>query len=188
MFILKNCFFSLRYDIYQFIEDHWESLDCGKEKNSTWKQTVKMTLSRYNKLFENGYHKLQKRGFWKVKDCVEPIPIPTSAPSNEQMICAYIADFKLNEVINLDEEKIKDSLFFNNDTWVENNRLEIPIPQPKQTTKLDKPFQYYMVGKIPMQNGFNDIPQPETSIYSIKKDHVEQPLNMCKISISYITS
>lgn len=63
-----RAFFSLGEDIYTFIDEHWDVL-CSKPKNSSWRQTAKMTLShnRYSDLFENGYDTLMTTGFWRLK-------------------------------------------------------------------------------------------------------------------------
>jgi len=54
------------------VDDHWDLLECGKDKSAPWRQTVKMTLSRYCQLFENGYSTLNKRGYWKLRDGIRP--------------------------------------------------------------------------------------------------------------------
>jgi hypothetical protein len=62
-------FFSLGEEIYPFIDRHWYKL-CSKPRNSSWRQTAKMTLahSRYAELFENGYDQLLKTGYWRLKN------------------------------------------------------------------------------------------------------------------------
>jgi len=62
-------FFSLGEEIYPFIDRHWYKL-CSKPRNSSWRQTAKMTLahSRYADLFENGYDQLLKTGYWRLKN------------------------------------------------------------------------------------------------------------------------
>eukprot|EP01129_Flabellula_baltica_P009734 TRINITY_DN4025_c0_g1_i1.p1 TRINITY_DN4025_c0_g1~~TRINITY_DN4025_c0_g1_i1.p1 ORF type:complete len:250 (-),score=40.35 TRINITY_DN4025_c0_g1_i1:66-815(-) len=39
-------------------------------------QTVKMTLSRYNEVFENGYDEMSRRGFWRLREFIIPYKIP----------------------------------------------------------------------------------------------------------------
>eukprot|EP01129_Flabellula_baltica_P006825 TRINITY_DN2602_c0_g1_i2.p1 TRINITY_DN2602_c0_g1~~TRINITY_DN2602_c0_g1_i2.p1 ORF type:complete len:210 (-),score=43.86 TRINITY_DN2602_c0_g1_i2:34-663(-) len=61
-----------------------------------------MTLSRYNEIFENGYGRLSKRGFWRLKSDVQPykIPIYTMKEKNTGIercrFCAehYAAEYK----------------------------------------------------------------------------------------------
>eukprot|EP01120_Amphizonella_sp_Union-15-10_P000980 TRINITY_DN11049_c0_g1_i1.p1 TRINITY_DN11049_c0_g1~~TRINITY_DN11049_c0_g1_i1.p1 ORF type:complete len:467 (-),score=69.56 TRINITY_DN11049_c0_g1_i1:81-1481(-) len=66
-------FFSLRDDIYRFLDFHWTKL-CGKPRNATWRQTAKMTLahSRYNSIFENGYNVYLRTGYWRLKKSINP--------------------------------------------------------------------------------------------------------------------
>eukprot|EP01129_Flabellula_baltica_P004902 TRINITY_DN1738_c0_g1_i3.p1 TRINITY_DN1738_c0_g1~~TRINITY_DN1738_c0_g1_i3.p1 ORF type:complete len:293 (+),score=67.08 TRINITY_DN1738_c0_g1_i3:652-1530(+) len=88
-------YFSLKDDIYTFVDDHWDYLNCGKDRNSPWRQTVKMTLSRYNEVFENGYNELNKRGLWRLRDDVDPykIPIYTMVQKNPNVErCRFCAD------------------------------------------------------------------------------------------------
>jgi len=66
-------YFSLREDIYEYLDKHWNKL-CGKTRNATWRQTAKMTLahSRYHTIFENGYKAYLRTGFWRLKAPINP--------------------------------------------------------------------------------------------------------------------
>jgi len=66
-------YFSLRDDIYDYLDKHWNKL-CGKTRSPTWRQTAKMTLahSRYNTIFENGYYVYLRTGYWRLKSSINP--------------------------------------------------------------------------------------------------------------------
>eukprot|EP01122_Echinamoeba_exundans_P006588 TRINITY_DN1884_c0_g1_i1.p1 TRINITY_DN1884_c0_g1~~TRINITY_DN1884_c0_g1_i1.p1 ORF type:complete len:761 (+),score=155.02 TRINITY_DN1884_c0_g1_i1:85-2283(+) len=74
-------YFALSDDIYAYIDQHWKSL-CSKPRSPAWRQTCKMTLahSRYSHLFENGYEKLLKTGFWKLKNAAH-VSLGAGAPA-----------------------------------------------------------------------------------------------------------
>jgi len=140
----KKQYFSLRYDIYQFIEDHWEFLECGKDKNSSWRQTVKMTLSRYSKLFENGYPKLQKRGFWKLREGIKPSPLPLTHGSipREKIRCTFnktietiTSNYDQNNHIELPQPQ-QDELIIGN--IQQQKVIEIPIPKPNEGLSFER--------------------------------------------------
>jgi len=120
----KKQYFSLRYDIYQFIEDHWDFLECGKDKNSSWRQTVKMTLSRYSKLFENGYPSLQKRGFWKLREGIKPPPFPQNLTNMRDIKCSF--------------NKTVETITYPSPEGISVPILEIPIPKHVDSISFEK--------------------------------------------------
>eukprot|EP01129_Flabellula_baltica_P011927 TRINITY_DN530_c0_g1_i1.p1 TRINITY_DN530_c0_g1~~TRINITY_DN530_c0_g1_i1.p1 ORF type:complete len:377 (-),score=60.46 TRINITY_DN530_c0_g1_i1:708-1808(-) len=69
-------YYSLHEHINSYLVDHWELIKCQKSKDSSWMQTVKMTLSRYSLIFENGYEEMTTRGYWRLKNHIDPYTVP----------------------------------------------------------------------------------------------------------------
>jgi hypothetical protein len=75
-----------------FIGDHWNLLCIDNDKSDTWKQTIKMTLSRYRDVFEHGFAELNMRGYWRVKTVKNPYsvsPYTMLGKKSEYRICSF---------------------------------------------------------------------------------------------------
>ncbi|EFA78941.1 hypothetical protein PPL_08409 [Heterostelium album PN500] len=72
-------FFSLKGDVYGFMESHWRRLCVDKKKSDNWRKQVQDMLSHSKNIFESGYEVIGQNGYWRLKNVQDPWVIQTAS-------------------------------------------------------------------------------------------------------------
>ncbi|KAH3761131.1 histidine kinase [Pelomyxa schiedti] len=64
-------YFSLKDDVYNFVEEHWSRVCLKKRRADHWRKSMQDTISHSN-LFESGVGEFKKLGYWRPLNLTDP--------------------------------------------------------------------------------------------------------------------
>ncbi|EGG21743.1 hypothetical protein DFA_01629 [Cavenderia fasciculata] len=65
-------YYSLKSDVYGFMDHHWDILSLNKKKSTNWHKQIQDMLSHSKIIFESGVELLGQNGFWRLKHLSDP--------------------------------------------------------------------------------------------------------------------
>ncbi|GAM20139.1 hypothetical protein SAMD00019534_033140 [Acytostelium subglobosum LB1] len=68
----EKAFYSLKSDVYSFMQAHWELLGLDKKKSNNWHKQIQDMLSHSKAVFESGSEVLGQYGFWRLRHLTDP--------------------------------------------------------------------------------------------------------------------
>jgi len=77
-------FFLLQTAIYPFIQTHWRVLGLSRKNTLKWKKQILDALSHGSDVFATGRKALHKKGYWGLKNLVDPWAFPRNLAQQEE--------------------------------------------------------------------------------------------------------
>ncbi|KYQ92832.1 hypothetical protein DLAC_11625 [Tieghemostelium lacteum] len=146
-------YFSLKYDIYNFIKIHWDLLSLSKKKSTNWRKQIQDMLSHSKNIFSSGANIVGQSGYWGLNNICDPWAvnitrfkiIDATAFTSNTTASAYLQSLKL----------LPDHFIVPNS----NSRINGEVCAPS--------FQFHHLDPT---STFNEISKPSTTTTSYSKD------------------